>query len=157
MLKKVNNLIQFQIEVINNKRTSFESFSACENCPVGEGVAPIFKSSFVPKPESNFYVIVIDSYKSFEKKFKALKSISTYNSHAQYLIFFAKITGSSINVMKKIFELLMSNLIFEVIMLIPQSITLFKLYKLKYNVEYPDECMSILSYTIVDECQNGKM
>lgn len=134
IIKKLHNLIHFNIEVIGSNRNDF-----------GANML------------TDFYILVTDSFEQFRTNLKTLSTVSTYNPKALFLVYYSTLEKNYKAKAEIILEKLWKKSINKAAILIPENLKHFNLYTLKFDLKSHHHCLNHFKLVNIDSCYKGEM
>ncbi|EFA08518.1 hypothetical protein TcasGA2_TC006171 [Tribolium castaneum] len=134
IIKILNNLLVFNIEVIDDER------SDCE-------------TTILPR----FYLLVVDSINNFDTKLQVLTELNTYNPRALFLVYYSGLGNNYKTKAQHILEQFWQNSITEAAVLIPSNLKHFIVYSMDFSLKAQHHCLKNHKIVIVDYCTRGEV
>lgn len=157
VVKNINNLMKYQIEIINDRRHDFKPFSECLNCPTHNKTKKIIKRVPVEQYKSAFTLIIVDNEETFNRKMKILTHLKTFDPNQSFIVYFASVSYYFKKIAQNILIKFWTMMIINALVLIPKDLKNFALYRLELKQNSETLCGSQF-YTIeIDKCINGNL
>ncbi|KAJ8982858.1 hypothetical protein NQ317_002265 [Molorchus minor] len=157
-VRSVNNLAAwFQIEVISSHdRYEFESFTECSEDNQDEDDDSCEHHAILDF-KSNFYLIIVDDENSFDYALEILEYSNTFNPKALFLVYAEDNIGKYEQLAESILKKMWLRLLIRTVVLVPESLQKFKLYRLSSSTHGPYSCLSNITLAEEDVCIKGRM